>query len=94
MTTAQLPQPPQPAAWMMTRPGCDGSADWAEIGQALPEPEPGFVAVPLYDQSAIGVAVAAERERIIAALLAMHDENKMRHNYYGCLARLMQDGRL
>ena len=42
----------------------------------------------------VAEAVAAERERIIIALLAMHDENKMLHNYYGCLARLMQDGRL
>ena len=37
---------------------------------------------------------AAERERIIAALLVMHEANKMHHNYYGCLAKLMQDGRL
>ena len=47
-----------------------------------------------YTLSEVARAVATERERIIAALLVMHEENKMHHNYYGCLAKLMQDGRL
>ena len=38
----------RPAGWLMTRPDCDGSADWWEPGDAEPSPEDGFVAVRLY----------------------------------------------
>ena len=31
-------------------------------------------------------AVAEERERIKAALLAMHERSKQSHNYYACAA--------
>ena len=42
-------QPPQiPAAWAMEIPGCDGSADWVELGAEQPEPFPPAVASPLY----------------------------------------------
>ena len=63
------------------------AADQVEESTRLWPHHSPYVAVLLGD-------VAAERERIIAALLVMHEENKMHHNYYGCLARLMQDGRL
>ena len=46
---AELSAPPQtPAAWAMEIPGCDGSADWCELGAEEPEPLPPAVASPLY----------------------------------------------
>lgn len=71
-----------PSAWAMRFPACDGSADWAELGPDAPEGIPHVVASPLYDQTAIDAAVAAERERIRARLLAMDDAVSGRHNYY------------
>ena len=36
-------------AWLMRATGCDGSADWVEIGSEEPDPMDGFEAVPLGD---------------------------------------------
>ena len=47
---------PRPAAWAMRLPGCDGSADWAELGEAKPAPCQPAVAHPLYDQAALDAA--------------------------------------
>ena len=70
-------------------------ASTAELGQL---PEPDFLLdggrLRCYYAGTVKTILSAERGRIIIALLAMHDENKMLHNYYGCLAQLMQDGRL
>lgn len=41
---------------------------------------------PLYDKAALDAAVAAERERFRAALLAMHERDKHRHNYWAFAA--------
>ncbi len=54
----------KPVAWLMTYPGCDGSADWVEIGANEPEPEDGAEAHALVRMSEVETAKAAERERI------------------------------
>ena len=77
-------------------PEADGSAEHSRE----PHPDGGYTydEVPAWSEALVrayaDAAVAAERERVIVALLVMHEENKMHHNYYGCLAKLMQDGRL
>ena len=82
--------------WLGQLPEADGSAEHNKE----PHPDGGYTYddVPAWSESLVRAYaaehVAADRERIIAALLAMNEENKMHHNYYGCLAKLMQDGRL
>ena len=51
-----------PRAWLMSELSEDDSANWCEPGPDEPEPEPGFVAVPLFDQEDTDLAVAAGRE--------------------------------
>ena len=53
----------RPLAWLMTIPGCDGSADWVEIGAAEPGPSPPAVALKLVSIDQAREMVAAERER-------------------------------
>ena len=53
----------RPVAWAMRIPGCDGSADWVELGEDQPAPNAPAVASPLYDKDGLDRAVAAERER-------------------------------
>jgi hypothetical protein len=38
-----------PTAWAMRRTGCDGSADWVELGEQQPAAEPGVVASPMFE---------------------------------------------
>ncbi len=40
------------------------------------------------------LAVAEERKRLIAEFRKRHQQNQMRHNWYACLAREMEDGLL
>lgn len=37
----------EPVAWHMRVIGCDGSADWCELGAGRPETQPGIEALPL-----------------------------------------------
>ena len=43
-TTKQIPKP---CAWAMRIPGCDGSADWVEIGEQEPAPCPPAASLPM-----------------------------------------------
>ena len=74
-------------AWLMRATGCDGSADWVEIGSEEPDPMDGFEAVPLGDVREMQAEVerlrdAMQRERAcsgrhmaeVAALRSERDE--------------------
>lgn len=54
-----------PTAWLVQYPGCDGSADWCEIGASEPADIDDAVASPLYTMADIDAAVAKERARAV-----------------------------
>lgn len=66
----------RPVAWAMRFPTCDGSADWAELGEQMPQQWQGAVPSPLYDDAAIDAEVAdvaADRDRLHELVQAIAD---------------------
>lgn len=52
-----------PTAWLMHYPGCDGSADWVELGAVAPVDIDDYIASPLYTKADIDAAISADRAR-------------------------------
>lgn len=68
-----------PVAWHMRVIGCDGSADWVELGAEPPTPVPGVEALPLMYapdaalRTAVRLVLDATPDQLPMALDALRD---------------------